>query len=439
MIESHNMPADIDLEKSLLASIFAYDDSGIEILRPEHFYKISHQDIFKSIRNLQDRSEPADVGLIASELKSMGKNPKDYHEAFNSILEFPPAGSTTAAAKRILGYYQLREIIKASYAGIKRSFAAGPDNAAQVFEYMKSELSRIAAASPSTWRPLSEIVSECMDIADEMAKRRGITGVPSGYRDLDWFTCGFQPGDLIILAARPGIGKTAFAINCILNSAKQGYQAGKLSLEMARHQVGNRALAIESRINALKFRSGRFIPEDWERMIEAAGGLSNLPIWIDDAPRASHHEVATKAKNLVTQSGARIIWVDYLGFLEGDKSSSNKVQEIESITRTLKQTAKDLAIPIVLVCQLSRKCEERPNKRPILSDLRDSGAIEQDADVVMFLYRDDYYNAESNDKGVTELIIAKQRNGPTGCIKLRWMEEYTLFANIEKNLTEGQQ
>jgi replicative DNA helicase len=188
---------------------------------------------------------------------------------------------------------------------------------------------------------------------------------------------------------------------------------------------------VRSSINAIKFRSGRFIPDDWDRMVSAAAELSQFGVWIDDTPRANYKDVAGKCKALVEHHGAKAVWIDYLGFLEGDKKDS-RVQEIESITRALKQTAKDLSIPIILLCQLSRKCEERINKRPILSDLRDSGAIEQDADLVIFLYRDSYYNHDCKNPMITELLISKQRNGPTGIVKLLWQDQFTRFQSVER-------
>jgi replicative DNA helicase len=295
-------------------------------------------------------------------------------------------------------------------------------------------MNRIDSGSGSDWCQLNDVITNCMDSAEELAKKGGITGVPTGFRDLDWYTSGFQGGDLVILAARPGMGKTAFAINSINNSAKQGFKAGFLSLEMVAQQVGNRFLSITSNINALKFRSGRFLPDDWEKMVSAAELLSTHGVWIDDHPRASYQDIHSKCKVLLSRHHANALWIDYLGFIDGDKDQ-NKVAEIQSITRALKQSAKEFNIPIVLICQLSRECEKRPNKRPILSDLRDSGAIEQDADVVLFLYREDYYKPDSKDKGVVEVSISKQRNGPTGTIKLQWQEEYTSFHNLAKEGT----
>jgi replicative DNA helicase len=429
MLESKVIPNNIDLEKQILSACFMGDTSAFEILKPEHFYHTNNNSLFESMQSLTKRLEPVEVSLVLGELKSQGK-PMLAHWV-EEILEYPPAIDTNVSSKKLIGYYQLRETVKICYAATKRALNVGPDDFGDVSGYIKNEMERIDAGSGSEWCHLNDIITNCMDKAEELAKRGGITGVPSGFRDLDWYTCGFQPGDLVILAARPGMGKTAFAINSINNGAKCGFKSGFLSLEMVAQQVGNRFLSITSNINALKFRSGRFIPDDWEKMVFAAEELSRHGIWVDDNPRASYHDIHSKCKTLLTRHKASSLWIDYLGFIDGDKDQ-NKVAEIQSITRALKQTAKEFSIPIVLICQLSRECEKRPNKRPILADLRDSGAIEQDADVVLFLYRDDYYKPDSKDKGVVELSISKQRNGPTGTITLQWQEEYTRFNNLEK-------
>jgi replicative DNA helicase len=428
-MEIKTMPNNLDLEKQVLASCFIGNIDAFDTLKPEHFYHSSNQILFNAMQSLVKRDEPLEVSLIMGELKTLGK--PIIPQWINEIMDYPPAASVDISAKKIIGYYQLRETIKACHAATKRALNSGPDEFGEVSGYIKGEMERIDQGAGSEWCLLNDIVITCMDRAEELAKRGGITGIPSGFRDLDWYTCGFQPGDLIILAARPGMGKTAFAVNAIANSADCGFKAGFLSLEMVAQQVGNRFISIKSSINALKFRSGRFIPDDWERMNTTAEELSRFGVWIDDNPRASYRDIYLKCKTLLQRHKANALWIDYLGFIDGDKDS-NKVAEIQSITRALKQSAKEFCIPIVLICQLSRECEKRPNKRPILADLRDSGAIEQDADVVLFLYRDDYYKQDSKDKGVVEVSISKQRNGPTGTIKLQWQEEYTRFNNLAK-------
>jgi replicative DNA helicase len=421
-------PQNIEIEESVLASIFLYQDKGTEILKPEHFYATKHQAIFKAIENLKARKEPPEIVLICQELTSMGHSLSDFAGAISKIQDQPPAGDLEISSRKIQALYQLRQIVQVSHAAIKRALAADPETVNATIGYLRAELCRIEASAPSCWKHLDEVIMECIDLADEKSKTKGITGVPSGYFPIDQLTGGWQGGDLIILAARPGMGKTAFAINCMRNAAMQGYGQGLLSLEMVAAQVGNRMLAIESQTDGMKFRTGQFNVLDWERLTDAAGKLQGLPIWIDDAPKATYTEIGAKCKALVEEKKARIIWIDYLGFIDGDKTAKSKVIEIETITRSLKATAKELNIPIVLVCQLNRKCEERGDKRPMLSDLRDSGAIEQDADLVAFLYNDEYYHGDASEsKGITEFILDKQRNGATGYINLEWQPVFTKF------------
>lgn len=436
-MEIRTMPHDLDLERQVLQSCLAGDDAPYEVLKPDHFYNTHHANLYLAMNNLHQRQEPVEISLIAGELKqNMTSIPA---AALSVVLDYPPAPDAALAARKIVGYYQLRELANACHAAMKRALSAGPDQPAEVSQYLKCELERIDAGRQSEWCHISDIITECTENAERLSKHGGITGVPTGFRDLDFYTCGYQGGDLNIIAARPSMGKTALAVNCMLNAAREGHGAGFISLEMQRVPVGNRALSIAASINALKFRSGRFVGTDWDKMVDAAGRLSDYPIWVDDHPRASYQTIHSKVKTLMQKHPqAKVVWIDYLGFIDGDKDK-NKVQEVESITRNLKATAKELNIPINLLCQLSRKCEERPNKRPILSDLRDSGAIEQDADTVFFIYRDDYYNQQSKDKGITEVSISKQRNGPTGVVKLAWQEEYTRFTNLAKEVQQWQE
>ena len=428
-MEPKVFPNNIDLERQILSSCLGMDDTAYDLLKPVHFYNTAHQHLFEAMQNLSSRKEPVEASLILGEFKSMAKPAKP--ELILELFEYPPSAAIETSCHKLIGYYRLRETISVCYAATKRALNGGPDDCSSISSYLRTQLERIDAGAGSQWVHLNDIVSECIDKAEDLRQHGGITGVPSGFRDLDWYTCGFQGGDLIILAARPGMGKTAFAINAIGHAAEAGFKSGFLSLEMARQQVGNRFLSMRSSINALKFRSGRFIPEDWDKMTDAAGAMQPWGVWIDDHPRAHFKDVHRKSRDVINRHGAQALWIDYLGFMEGDKDHG-KVEEVQSITRALKQTAKEFNIPIVLICQLSRKCEERPNKRPILSDLRDSGAIEQDADCVMFLYRDDYYKPDSKDKGIVEVSISKQRNGPTGTAKLFWQAEYTRFQNMAK-------
>lgn len=422
------LPHNLEIESSILASCLVDQEFDLwDGLKHEYFYHKRNQKVYEAIQKLRKRGEPVDAGLIGAELKS----DRDLVGHINTILDAPISVNHPAHIAALRKLWQLRQMFIVANAVTKRVLSSTPDQADDVAAFIAAEMDRIGAGQSGGWVHVKDILLDCLETAEELNQRKGITGVPSGFMDVDHFTCGFQPGDLVILAARPGMGKTAFGCNVLANSAGCGFCGGLISLEMVRGQVGNRFLAMRAMVDALKFRSGRFTGEDWDKMSAAAETISRYGIWVDDSPRASYQDCEKKLRDLVRVHGGRIAVIDYLGFMDGDKDT-NKVNEIQSITRALKAQAKEFGIPIILIAQLSRECEKRPNKRPILSDLRDSGAIEQDADVVLFLYRDDYYKAESKEPGIVEVSIAKQRNGPTGTIKLKWLDKYTKFANLER-------
>jgi replicative DNA helicase len=423
-------PQDINLETGILASLLYGTDIELILgeLRADQFYKLSHQQIFKACRDVYAREKVIDAKLVMSNLKDT-EIPASY---LIKLMDEPTPSSAEAYCKKLVQLYQLRRIIEVSNAASKRAFTSKPEEAVMVIDYLSSEIVKIDSGMGSGWIDMQTLVMECMKNLEELQERQGITGIPSGFSAVDNFTCGWQSGDLIILAARPGCGKTAFVINSSTRSAKNGFKNGFMSLEMSKIPIGNRYLSADARLNSSKFRSGYLSHEDWEKLTESAGVMSALPIWIDDAPKATIHEVQSKARAMRIKHGLDILWVDYLGFLDGDKTSKSKVQEIESITRGMKALAKELGIPVVLLSQLNRECEKRDNKRPQLADLRDSGAIEQDADVVLFLYRDAKYNEDSPEKHITECQIAKQRNGPTARVKLLWTDEFMRLDNLER-------
>lgn len=425
-------PQNIEIEMSVLSAlIFSQDHEILEFIQPEHFYRTSHQTIFSACKSVFAKEHNLDINLISLQL-----NDKIDQIGGMSYLaklsDEPPPSDSRLYCEKLIGFSKLRKIIELSNSASKRSFCSGPDESDSVIDYLCSELGKLESGRTVDWCRLDGIIGDCIDTCEELGRRQGITGVPSGYKDLDFYTTGFQAGDLILIAARPGCGKTSFAINAAKNSGKHGFKNGFMSLEMVRGQIGNRFLSVVSRVNSLKFRSGRFVLEDWERIHEAAENLAPLPIWVDDSPRVNHLDIAKKSRALKRKEGLDILWIDYLGFLDGDKSQRSKVYEIESITRSLKALAKELKIPVVLICQLNRECEKRDNKRPMLSDLRDSGALEQDADLVLFLYNDAKYHKDTQDVNIIECEIAKQRNGPTARIKLYWDESITRFDNLSR-------
>ena len=279
---------------------------------------------------------------------------------------------------------------------------------------------------------------ESLERIDAAAKANGkITGIPSGFIDLDYRMSGLQPSDLILIAARPSMGKTAFVLNIAQHIAvKKNVTAAIFSLEMSKVQLVNRMLSLESLVEAQQIRNGDLTENDWTSLIEAADSIAHSKLIIDDTPSISVGELRSKCRKYKLEHDLGIIIIDYLQLMTGSKNSESRQQEVSDISRNLKAIARELNVPVIALSQLSRSVESREDKRPMLSDLRESGAIEQDADVLMFIYRDDYYHKDSEDKGIAEVIVAKQRNGPTGTVKLKWLPEYTKFANLEKNFND---
>jgi len=283
--------------------------------------------------------------------------------------------------------------------------------------------------------PIRQVVMNAMDKIETAAKNKGsVTGIPTGFTDLDYRTAGMQPSDLVLIAARPSMGKTAFVLNIAQYVAfKQNLPVAIFSLEMSKEQLVNRMFSLESSVDAQKLRTGQLNDQEWERLIESAGVIGRSNLIIDDTPGISISELRSKCRKFKLEKGLSMIIIDYLQLMSGSGRTDSRQQEISDISRALKGVARELSVPVLALSQLSRAVEQRPDHRPMLSDLRESGAIEQDADVVMFIYRDDYYNHDSEKKGVSEIIIAKQRNGPIGTVELAWLPEYTKFANLERS------
>ena len=422
-------PHNLELEESLLATIFLHADDDLFELSPSDLYRQSHQLIYQTAKTLYLQNNPVDVSSVTNELIKSGNLTKvggGIH--LSQILDSPPCIDPNYAIAQIKGYSDLRRMIEISNSTMKKCYSAMPEDAPEIVNTLQRDTLEIGMKKTDNFCSLSDLTAEVIDHCEELSKNKGITGIPSGYDRLDILTCGWQPADLIILAGRPSMGKTAFALNSMRNAAVEDYKSDFYSLEMSKLQVAKRLLAMESKINSQKFRNGNFSSEDWAKISNAAGRLYSMGITIDDSASASYQDIQRKARKRKKNNGTDIIWIDYLSFIEGDKiRGQNYVKEVESITRGLKSLAKELNIPVVLLCQLNRMCEQRPNKRPQLSDLRDSGAIEQDADVVLFLYRDEVYNKDSESKGIAEVNIAKQRNGPTGTIALTWLSSFTKF------------
>ncbi len=282
--------------------------------------------------------------------------------------------------------------------------------------------------------PIRQVVMNTMEQIEKASRNKGnVTGIATGFVDLDYRTAGMQPSDLVLIAARPSMGKTAFVLNIAQHVAfKLEQPVAIFSLEMSKEQLVNRLFSLESKVDAQKLRSGNLSDNDWERLIESAGVIGKSNLIIDDTPGITIGEMRSKCRKYKLEYGLKMIIIDYLQLMSGSGRNDSRQQEISDISRALKALARELEVPVIALSQLSRAVEQRPDHRPMLSDLRESGAIEQDADVVMFIYRDDYYNKDTERKGIAEIIIAKQRNGPIGTVELVWLPEYTKFANMQK-------
>ena len=318
------------------------------------------------------------------------------------------------------------EIANTCYAGKESLEYILEDTEKRVFQLVQKR-------TADDYVPIRTVVMNAMDKIEMAAKNKGnVTGIPTGFIDLDYRTAGMQPSDLVLIAARPSMGKTAFALNIAQYVAfRKDMTVAIFSLEMSKEQLVNRMFSLESNVDAQKLRTGQLNDQEWERLIEGAGNIGKSKLIIDDTPGISISELRSKCRKYKLEHGLSMIMIDYLQLMSGSGRSDSRQQEISDISRSLKSVARELNVPVLALSQLSRAVEQRPDHRPILSDLRESGAIEQDADVVMFIYRDDYYNKETDKKGISEIIIAKQRNGPIGTVELAWLPEYTKFANLE--------
>jgi replicative DNA helicase len=413
-------------------------------LRAVDFYKDAHATIFEAMLALFSEGQPVDTVTLRERLSTAGKLQRvggdEYLLALTDTI--PTVANIEAHAKIVLEKAVVRRVIHACHETSARGYGDYgsmeeylDDAERAIFEVAKERLK-------SGYEHINEVVMRTFEEITKAAERKEhITGLPSGFTDLDWYTAGFHPGDLVICAGRPGMGKTAFAMNLAVNACR-ARQAPVVvfSLEMPKEQLARRLLCSEAGIDSNKLRTGRLSRDDWAPLTQAAGDLSIMPIWMDDTPPAlTLMELRAKARRLKSDKGLELIVVDYLQLMHSGMRSESREQEISEISRSLKALAKELEIPVMALSQLNRGVENRGNKdkRPQLSDLRESGAIEQDADTILFIYRDEVYNPESTDKGVAEIIIGKQRAGPTGTVRCRFRRECTRFENLVEEAREG--
>ena len=432
-------PQNIEAEESLISAILIDNNTlldVIEILAPEDFYRTAHQKIYAAITDLFDKAEPIDLVTLANKLKEKGQLEEIGSASYLARLvdTVPLAVNAQHYAKIVHDKASLRRLIEKANAIVKRCFEER-GNTDEVIDFAESAIFEISEKkSQQAFYPLSKIILGNIESLEEQQGNRSlVTGVPTGFARLDNLTSGFQNSDLIILAARPSMGKTALALNIARNAAvDSNIPVAVFSLEMSKEQLSLRMLCSEARIDSSRLRSGFFSMEDWRRLTDAAGILSESPIYIDDSASLTAMEIRAKARRLKMDKNIGLIIIDYLQLMQGRASAERRDIEISEISRSLKALAKELDLPVLALSQLNRMLEQRTDKRPRLSDLRESGALEQDADVVAFIYRDEVYNKEEDNpnKGVAEILLSKQRNGPTGDVYLSFLSSFTRFENM---------
>lgn len=433
-------PHDTEAEQAVLGSMLTDQDAvldAIEILKPEDFYREDNKYIYEAILNLYNKAEPIDIITVKSELISMKKF--EVVGGFEYLGVLPDKVPLVANAERYIKIVEekslLRQLIKASNELIDLGYAQNEDVEVIMDQAEKKIFDIMQGKNQRGFSVIKDVLIESFaEIEKLYNQKEPITGVPTGFADLDYKTAGLHNSDLILIAARPAMGKSAFALNIAANAAINAKVPVVLfNLEMSKSQLVNRMLCSEAMVDSNKIRTGKIEEDDWTKLATALGPLSEAPIYIDDTAGISVAEIRAKCRKLKLEKNIGLIVIDYLQLIQGSgKRNSSREQEISEISRSLKIMAKELDVPVIALSQLSRAAEQRQDHRPMLSDLRESGAIEQDADIVMFLYRDDYYNPDSEKKNIAEVILAKHRSGSTGTVELLWMGNYTKFANIER-------
>ena len=435
-------PNNIEAEKSVIGSMIMDRDAIVEaadMLTRADFYQAQYGILFEAMVELYQEGKPVDLVTLQNKLRE-----KDVPEALMSIdfirdlvASVPTSANAAQYAAIVKDKSTLRRLIKTTEDIAAECYLSKEDTEVILEKTEKSIFNLLQNHSGAKdFVPIREVVLNSLDAIEQAAKNKGaVTGIPTGFLDLDYKTAGLQPSDLILVAARPSMGKTAFVLNIAQHVAfKANKTVAIFSLEMSKEQLVNRLFALEAQVDAQSLRTGNLKDSDWEKLIESAGIIGKSNLIIDDTPGISISELRSKCRKLKIERGLDIIIIDYLQLMTGGvgRRSESRQQEISEISRALKGVARELNVPVVALSQLSRAVEQRPDHRPMMSDLRESGAIEQDADVVMFIYRDDYYHKDTELKNVAEIIIAKQRNGAIGTINLTWLPQYTKFANYLK-------
>ena len=433
------LPHSVEAEQSVIGSMIMDREAILtasEIISGEDFYQHQYGIVFLAMKELYDEGKPVDLITLQDRLKEKDVPPEISSLEFvrDLLANVPTSANVKYYAEIVKEKSMLRKLIKVNeeiantcYLGKERVEDIMEDTEKKIFDLVQRR-------GGGDFVPIKQVVLNALDKIEAASKTKGsVTGIPTGFIDLDYETSGFQPSDLILIAARPSMGKTAFVLNVAQHMAfKVNKTVAVFSLEMSKEQLVNRLLSLESRVDSQSIRTGNLTDDDWGKLIEGAGIIGKSNLIIDDMPGISIADLRSKCRKYKMEMDLGIIIIDYLQLMTGSKKSESRQQEISEISRSLKEIARELNVPVVALSQLSRAVESRPDKRPMLSDLRESGAIEQDADVVMFIYRDDYYNKDTDKKNIAEIIIAKQRNGPIGTVELVWLPNYTKFANMQR-------
>lgn len=439
-IIKRTMPNSIEAEQSVIGAMMM-DRAAIitasETLMAEDFYHSQYAVLFDSMLELFNQNQPVDFITLQNKLKEKDLPPEiSSLEYINDLVAaVPTAANIRYYANIVKEKAMLRRLIKITE-NIQNECYAGNEELETIFANTEKNIFQLLQSQDSgEFVPIKQIVINALDRIEKASRIQGnVTGIATGFIDLDYRMSGLQPSDLILVAARPSMGKTAFVLNIAQYTAFHSDLATAIfSLEMSKEQLVNRLFSLESRVDAQMLRNGNLSDTDWEKLIEGAGTIGKSKLIIDDTPGISISELRSKCRKYKLEHDIQLIIIDYLQLMSGNGRTDSRQQEISEISRALKALARELHVPLIALSQLSRAVEQRPDHRPMLSDLRESGAIEQDADVVMFIYRDDYYNKDTDKKNIAEVIIAKQRNGPIGTVNLVWLPQYTKFANMQKD------
>ena len=433
-------PHDIEAEQAVIGSMLTDKDaimSAVEVLKEDDFYREDNKIIYSAILNLYNRAQPVDIITLKAELQAM--NQLEAVGGLEYIAVLPDKVPTTANVEQYIKIVEEKSALRALIKTANELITLGYDPTQEVEDILDAAERKIfnvmQARNQTGYSSIKDILVESFTELEQLYnQKQRITGVPTGFADLDYMTAGLHPSDLVIVAARPAMGKSAFALNIATNAAvRANTPVAIFSLEMSKEQMTNRILCSEAMVDSNKVRTGKIDDDDWAKLAAASGQLSEAPIYIDDTPGITVMEIRAKCRKLKLEKGIGLVVIDYIQLVQGNnRKGGSREQEISEISRSLKILAKEIGAPVIALSQLSRAVEQRPDHRPMLSDLRESGAIEQDADIVTFLYRDDYYNPDTERKNIAEVIVAKHRAGSTGTVELLWLGNYTKFANLEK-------